>query len=53
MAEVERIRTIATDGGSADRQRAVREAALADGGDPEEAMRAVVSHLADEFLAGT
>ena len=51
-AEVERIRTLATDGGSADRQRAVRERALKDGASEAEAMHAVIDHLADQFTAG-
>ena len=51
-AEVARIRGIATAGGSADRQREVRQAALDGGADEGGAMRAVVARLADEFTHG-
>ncbi|MFO1056029.1 MAG: carboxylate-amine ligase [Dongiaceae bacterium] len=44
-AEVERARSILATGTSADRQRAVHQAALADGATPEEALRAVVDWL--------
>jgi carboxylate-amine ligase len=50
-AQVERARTLATEGGSADRQRGVRERALRGGASEAEAMRAVVGHLADQFAA--
>ncbi len=48
-AEVLHARRIAAEGTSSDRQRAVRAKALEDGASPEEAMRAVVDMLADEF----
>ena len=51
-AEVGRIRDLAADGSSADRQRAVRQAALEAGASEGEAMRAVVDHLAAQFTAG-
>jgi carboxylate-amine ligase len=44
-AEVAHARTILAAGTSADRQRAVHQAALAAGGTPEEALRAVVDWL--------
>ncbi|WP_299817970.1 carboxylate-amine ligase [uncultured Jannaschia sp.] len=50
--EVARIRTLAAEGSSADRQRAVRDRAVAEGASQAEAMRAVVDHLADQFTAG-
>jgi carboxylate-amine ligase len=50
--ELRHARTIARCGTSADRQRAVLGAAHADGTDEEGAMRAVVSHLAEEFREG-
>ncbi|ABV93491.1 carboxylate-amine ligase [Dinoroseobacter shibae DFL 12 = DSM 16493] len=49
LAEVERLREIAADGSSADRQRAVRRAALEAGQSDAEAMNAVVRHLIEEF----
>ncbi len=48
-AEVERLREIARDGSSADRQRAVRDDALAQGSSKAEAMDAVTRHLIEEF----
>ena len=51
-AQIGRIRPIAAGGGSADLQRAVRQAALDDGADEAGAMRAVVDHLADAFAPG-
>ncbi len=51
-AEVGRIRGLAAEGGGADRQRAVRQAALDAGADEPAAMRAVVAHLADAFAEG-
>ena len=51
--EVARIRDIPATGGSAGRQRAVRQAARDGGADEAEAMRApVVDHLADTFMEG-
>jgi carboxylate-amine ligase len=52
LAEVTRIREIAAEGTGADRQRAVRDARLAAGDDPETAMRAVVAQLVEEFREG-
>jgi len=49
LPEVERVQAIVADGTGADRQRAVRDAALADGASADEAMRAVVRHLVSEF----
>lgn len=49
-AEVGRIADIVRDGTAAQRQRDVRDAALAAGATEPEAMRAVVRHLADEFV---
>ena len=51
-AEVARIRGLAAEGSSADHQRKVRDQAMAGGASQAEAMRAVVSYLADEFTAG-
>ena len=48
-AEVERVLTIATDGTSAQRQRAVAAEATAAGADQSQAMAAVVDHLIEEF----
>ena len=48
-AAVERVLTIATEGTSAQRQRAVAAEAAAAGADQDRAMRAVVQHLVDEF----
>ena len=50
--EVERARTIASEGTSADRQIAVFEAALAGGAENEAALAAVVDHLVAETLEG-
>ncbi|MEO1092793.1 MAG: carboxylate-amine ligase [Pseudomonadota bacterium] len=50
-AEVEALRSVITDGTSAERQRKVHEAALEAGCDSSEAKRAVVRHLVDEFTA--
>lgn len=50
VVEVERARSIAASGSSADRQRTVKEKAAADGASPQEAGRAVVDHLIAEFL---
>ena len=50
--QIARSRAIAAGGGSADRQRAVRQAALDDGADEAGAMRAVVAHLVDAFAPG-
>ncbi len=47
--EVERVRDIVQGGTSAQRQRAVFEAAKAKGAGQEEQMRAVVAHLVEEF----
>jgi carboxylate-amine ligase len=48
-AELERARSIAREGTSADRQRIVLREAREGGADGTEAMRAVVSHLVEEF----
>ncbi len=50
--EVERVRDIVQGGNSAQRQRAVFEAAKAKGAGQEEQMRAVVAHLVEEFHTG-
>lgn len=50
LTEVERIKTIAAEGTSADRQVAVFDRALAEGSDEEAALRAVVDHLVAESL---
>ncbi|WP_372603925.1 glutamate-cysteine ligase family protein, partial [Actibacterium sp.] len=52
VAEVEATRDIIATGTSADRQRAVFEAALADGKDTPEALKDVVRLLIDEFQHG-
>ena len=52
LAEVERIRTIAAEGTSADRQVAVFERMLSDGRGEKAALRAVVDHLVAETLEG-
>ena len=52
LAEVERLRRIAAEGTSADRQLAVYEAALKAGGDEKTALKAVVDHLVKETLEG-
>lgn len=51
VSEVEDIRRIAAEGNGADRQRTVYRAAQAAGAPPDEALRAVVSHLIEEFHA--
>ncbi|MFP4326668.1 MAG: carboxylate-amine ligase [Paracoccaceae bacterium] len=51
LTELERAREILSEGTSATRQRAVLEAARAAGAGHEEQMRAVVSHLIEEFHA--
>ena len=51
-AEVERIRAIALEGTSADRQIAVFEDALAGGADEKAALAAVVDHLVAETMEG-
>lgn len=50
LDDVMRIRDIARNGTSADRQRAVYEDAIAGGAESEEALRAVVDHLIDETV---
>ena len=50
-AELDRLRALAREGSSADRQRAVHARALEDGAAPGEALRAVVAHLVEEFGA--
>ncbi|MCV6596401.1 MAG: carboxylate-amine ligase [Mangrovicoccus sp.] len=50
-AEVEALRDLVSNGCAADRQRAVRRAALEAGADLAEANRAVVRYLAEEFTA--
>lgn len=52
LEEVERIRSIAAEGTSADRQVAVYERALTDGHSEKVALRAVVDHLLKETLEG-
>lgn len=52
LEEVERIRSIAAEGTSADRQVAVYERALTDGSSEKVALRAVVDHLIKETLEG-
>ncbi len=49
LAEIETAREIVARGTSAQRQRAVAEAARKDGDDAAEALRKVVAHLIDEF----
>lgn len=51
VEEVQGLRRIAADGASADRQRGVHAAALAASGEEDEALKAVVSHLVEEFHA--
>ncbi|MGB0854090.1 MAG: carboxylate-amine ligase [Pikeienuella sp.] len=51
VAEIEALHDIAATGNSADRQRAVYQAATAAGGDHDEGLRAVVSSLIEEFHA--
>jgi carboxylate-amine ligase len=50
FAQISRIPDIVANGTSADRQRRVRNAAVADGADEHEALTAVVDHLIDETL---
>ena len=50
--EVARIRGLAAEGSSADRQRHERARAIAGGATDAEAMRTVVAYLADEFTVG-
>jgi len=50
--EIEGLAEIAARGTPADRQRAVRSAALENGASEEDAMRAVVRHLVEEFHDG-
>jgi len=52
LSELESLRGIAKNGSSADRQRAIYKAAVASGAEGPEAMRAVVKHLMDAYLAG-
>ena len=52
VAEVERARTIAAQGTSADRQLAVWRRATDAGTDPEAALRGVVDHLVAETIQG-
>ena len=52
LESVSRARTIANEGTSSDRQRAARDAALADGASDHEALMAVVDHLIDETMEG-
>jgi len=52
LDEVDRIRSIAAEGTSADRQVAVYERALTDGSSEKIALRAVVDHLIEETLEG-
>jgi len=51
MAELEATRDILQGGTSSERQRAVRDAAEAEGQDHDSQMRAVVRHLIEEFHA--
>ena len=50
-AELDRLRGLAREGSSADRQRAVHARALGDEAAPAEALRAVAAHLVEEFAA--
>ncbi|RVT84481.1 carboxylate-amine ligase [Rhodobacteraceae bacterium CCMM004] len=52
VAEVDAARDIVTGGNSAERQRAVRAAAMARGEDEGQAMRAVLAELVGEFCEG-
>jgi carboxylate-amine ligase len=49
-SQLERLRIIARNGTSSDRQLAVYNAACEGGADPEDAMRAVVDHLIGETM---
>lgn len=51
-AEIDHLRQIARHGSSSDRQRKIREDALASGHDETQAMDAVVRHLVAEFHEG-
>jgi carboxylate-amine ligase len=51
-AHIDRIRTIAADGTSADRQLDVFYKAIAEGAERQDALRAVVDHLIDETVEG-
>jgi len=51
LAEVARLRDMVAGGTSAERQRAVARAARAGGADGDEALRAVVRHLIEEYHA--
>ncbi len=52
LAEVERLRVIAAEGTSADRQLDIFNRAMADGADKREALGRVVDHLIEETLEG-
>ena len=52
-AELERARTITREGTSADRQTRFFQAAVADGADPDEALKTLVDQLLAETLIGT
>lgn len=52
LPEVERLRQIAADGTSADRQLSVLNTALEEGLSPDEALQRVVDHLVAETLEG-
>lgn len=51
LADVEAAREIVTQGNAADKLRAIHHDAFVAGDGAEEAMRAVVQHLSEEFLA--
>ncbi|PSL20627.1 carboxylate-amine ligase [Shimia abyssi] len=51
MTEIENVRSILNTGNSADRQRAVYNNAITSGQSPNNALRAVVQHLTEEFHA--
>ncbi len=53
LAEVERARTIAAEGTSANRQLSAYNDAIDGGAEPQEALRAVVDFLIEETVAGT
>jgi carboxylate-amine ligase len=50
LGHLERVRSIVKEGTSADRQRVVFEAAIADGDEPRVALEAVVDHLIAETV---
>jgi len=50
VGNIERVKTIAAEGTSADRQRGVYEKAIRGGAEDREALRAVVDHLIDETV---